>query len=126
MCGWSILIWRAQAGQADQKLKKSRHASVHGARTVAAGTIRPPRRHFRVWRDRLRIVDGRKTIFRDTPSEILRSQIDRTAFRNPRDLNEEIPAALEKVILTCLEREPDKRYPIMSVLVHELETILYV
>jgi serine/threonine-protein kinase len=72
------------------------------------------------------LLTGEKPFPGDKPSEILRSQIDRTAFKNPRDLNAEIPAALEKVILTCLEKEPDKRYPIASVMVHELETILYV
>ena len=64
--------------------------------------------------------------FENSRGSVLRSQIDRSAFKNPRDLNAEIPAALEKVILTCLDKEPDKRYPIASVMVHDLETILYV
>jgi hypothetical protein len=41
-------------------------------------------------------------------------------------LNSEIPPALEKTILKCLERDPNKRHPIMSVLVHELQSTLYV
>jgi serine/threonine protein kinase len=41
-------------------------------------------------------------------------------------LNPEIPPSLEKSILRCLERDPAQRYPIMSVLVHELKTALYV
>ena len=44
----------------------------------------------------------------------------------PRTLNPDIPAGLERVILKCLDRDPDKRYPIMSVVVHELKTLLYV
>jgi len=52
--------------------------------------------------------------------------VDRTAFRTPRDLNADVPAGLEKVVLRCLEKDPEKRYPIASVLVHDLETILYV
>ena len=44
----------------------------------------------------------------------------------PRELNPEIPPALEKSILKCLERDPDQRHPIMSVLVLELKAALYV
>jgi serine/threonine protein kinase len=72
------------------------------------------------------LLTGEKPFGADTPSEILRNQVDRTGFRTPRDINPEIPANLEKVILKCLEKDPDKRYPIASVLVHDLETILYV
>lgn len=72
------------------------------------------------------LLTGEKPFGADTPSEILRNQVDRTGFRTPRDINSEIPANLEKVILKCLEKDPDKRYPIASVLVHDLETILYV
>jgi len=72
------------------------------------------------------LLAGEKPFPGDSPKEILRGQVDRTAFRTPRELNPEIPPALEKVILRCLEKEPEKRYPIASVLVHDLETILYV
>jgi serine/threonine-protein kinase len=72
------------------------------------------------------LLTGEKPFPGDTPSEILRNQVDRSGFQTPRDLNPEIPASLEKVILKCLEKDPDKRYPIASVLVHDLETILYV
>ena len=44
----------------------------------------------------------------------------------PRELNPDIPAALEKAVLKCLERDPDKRYPYMSVLVRDLQAALYV
>src|SRR3954469_19086425 len=72
------------------------------------------------------LLTGEKPFPGDTPSEILRNQVDRSGFQTPRDLNPEIPANLEKVILKCLEKDADKRYPIASVLVHDLETILYV
>jgi serine/threonine-protein kinase len=62
----------------------------------------------------------------ETPDEVLRHQLDRSDFVLPREHNPDIPPALERVILRCLERDPDKRYAIMSVLVHELETALYV
>jgi eukaryotic-like serine/threonine-protein kinase len=73
------------------------------------------------------LLTGQKPFPGDTPDEILRRQLDRsTDFATPRQLNEGIPANLEKTILKALEREPDKRHPIMSVLVHELKTTLYV
>jgi len=62
----------------------------------------------------------------DTPDEVLRMQLDRRDFLAPRQINPEIPGSLEKVILKCLEREPDKRYAIASMLVADLESILYV
>ena len=62
----------------------------------------------------------------DTPDDVLRQQLDRATFVLPREYNPDMPPALEKAILRCLERDPDKRYPIMNVLVHELESALYV
>ena len=73
------------------------------------------------------LLTGRKPFAGDKPEEILRKQLDRAlGFVMPRELNPEIPAALEKSILKCLEREPDKRHPIMSTLVLELKSALYV
>jgi hypothetical protein len=37
-----------------------------------------------------------------------------------------MPASLQKVILRCLEREPDRRYPFVGMMVHELQVALYV
>jgi len=73
------------------------------------------------------LLAGQKPFEGESADEILRKQLDRSQdFVSPRQRNEEIPFALEKAILKCLEREPDKRYPIMSVLVHDLEAALYV
>jgi len=73
------------------------------------------------------LLAGQKPFAGETPDAILRRQLDRSIdFVPPRELNPEIPVTLEKSILKCLEREPDKRHPIMSVLVHELKTALYV
>lgn len=60
-----------------------------------------------------------------TPAEILRKQLERAEFVAPRQHNSDIPVALERIILRCLEHEPEKRYAFMSVLVHELKTALY-
>jgi len=73
------------------------------------------------------LLTGQKPFPGETPDEILRRQLDRTTdFATPRQLNEAIPANVEKPILKALERDPDKRHPIMSVLVHELKSALYV
>jgi len=63
----------------------------------------------------------------ETPHDVLRQQVDRSAdFRHPREINPDIPLAVERTILKCLEREPDKRYPFMSVVVRDLQAALYV
>jgi eukaryotic-like serine/threonine-protein kinase len=73
------------------------------------------------------MLTGQKPFAGDTPEEILRKQLNRTGnFTSPRELNPEIPFNLEKAILKCLEHDQEKRYPIISVLVHELESTLYV
>jgi serine/threonine-protein kinase len=72
------------------------------------------------------LLTGQKPFVGDTPDEILRKQLDRGGFATPRQLNPQIPAALEKSVLKCLERDPDKRHPIASVLVLELKSALYV
>jgi serine/threonine-protein kinase len=73
------------------------------------------------------LLTGQKPFFGESPHEILRKQMDRTtSFATPRELNPDIPFNLEKPVLKCLDQDPEKRYPIMSVLVHELESALYV
>jgi serine/threonine-protein kinase len=72
------------------------------------------------------LLTGQKPFIGETPDEILRKQLNRAALVLPRDLNPDIPSTLEKAILRTLDRDPEKRYPIMSVLVHELQSALYV
>ncbi len=62
----------------------------------------------------------------ETADEILERQLDRSSFVNPLQLNPELPPALEKIVLKCLERDTDRRYPFVSVLVRELKAALYV
>lgn len=62
----------------------------------------------------------------ETPLQILEAQLQRSGtFFPPRQHNPEIPAGLEQVVLRCLEVDPGQRYPIVSMLVHELKTVLY-
>lgn len=59
-------------------------------------------------------------------NEILARQLDRSQFMTPRQLNPELPPALEKTVLKCIETEANRRYPFMSVLVRDLKAALYV
>jgi serine/threonine-protein kinase len=62
----------------------------------------------------------------ETPAEILAAQLEPSSPIPPREHNADIPAALEKVILKCLALDPDRRHPFVSVLVHELQSTLYI
>ena len=72
------------------------------------------------------LLTNQKPFPGETPSEILTAQMDTSGPMLPREHNADIPAVLEKVILKCLARVPDKRYPFMSVLVRDLQSALYV
>jgi len=73
------------------------------------------------------LLCGRKPFNGDNAEEILRKHYDRSSdFASPRELNPDIPVALEKVLLKCLEVPMDKRYPYTSVLVRDLQAALYV
>lgn len=72
------------------------------------------------------LLTGTKPFPSEAPDEVLRQQLDPQFMTPPRELNAEIPVALEKTILKCLERDPAKRHPVMTVLVRELESALYV
>jgi len=62
----------------------------------------------------------------ESPGEILAAQLNDAGPVPPHEHNPEIPPALEKTILKCLARDPDRRYPFMSVLKHDVENALYV
>jgi serine/threonine-protein kinase len=72
------------------------------------------------------LLTGNKPFPGETPDEVLRQQLDPQYLAAPRSVNPDIPPALEKTVLKALERDPSKRHPIMSVLVHELQSTLYV
>jgi eukaryotic-like serine/threonine-protein kinase len=71
------------------------------------------------------LLTGTKPFPGETADEILRRQVS-GFLTPPRELNEDIPPALERILLKCLQREPSERYPNMAVLTHELQTALYV
>lgn len=72
------------------------------------------------------LLTSQKPFPGETPGEILKRELDRTNFAEPRQYNADIPDALERTILRSLELEPAKRHPFMGVLVRELKEALYV
>jgi serine/threonine protein kinase len=72
------------------------------------------------------LLTNQKPFPGETSTEILRAQTDRTDFKTPRQLNPDIPPGLEKAILKCIELDPVKRYPFLSILVRDLKAALYV
>ncbi len=72
------------------------------------------------------LLTSRKPFPSDSPDEILRHQLDRSEFLPAHQINPDIPVSLDRIINRCLERDPLRRHPITSVLVHDLKTALYV
>lgn len=72
------------------------------------------------------LVTLQKPFAGDTPDEILRRCLDRKEFAAPRELNPEVPPALERIILRCLDRDPARRFPHAPGLRYDLEKALYV
>jgi serine/threonine-protein kinase len=72
------------------------------------------------------LLTNQKPFPGETPGEILKKQLNRSEFVAPRDYNPDLPAAMEKVILRCLERDPDRRYPFVGLMAREIKAALYV
>ncbi|HWH67996.1 MAG TPA: serine/threonine-protein kinase, partial [Candidatus Sulfotelmatobacter sp.] len=72
------------------------------------------------------LLTNQKPFPGDTPGEILRKQLDRSEFISPRQHNSDLPISLEKIIVRCLELDPERRYPFIGIMVRELQTALYV
>ncbi|MBU6409662.1 MAG: serine/threonine protein kinase [Verrucomicrobia bacterium] len=71
------------------------------------------------------LLSNRKPFPGETPAEILAAQLD---LSNPiplREHNPNVPPALEKIVLKCLERDPDRRYLMSGILARELQNALY-
>jgi len=73
------------------------------------------------------LLTFRKPFTGDTPEAVLRKQLDeKFTVPPPRQFNEDIPIAVERIILKCLERDQDKRIPNAHVLVTQMQQALYV
>ena len=68
------------------------------------------------------MLTGRKPITGETREEILSKYHNfNEHLRPPRTLVPDIPRAIESVILKCLEKDPARRYPAMSLVVRDLQ-----
>lgn len=73
------------------------------------------------------LLTFRKPFTGESPEAVLRKQLDeKHPVPPPRQFNEDIPIAVERIILKCMERDPENRYPNAHVLVSQLQQALYV
>lgn len=72
------------------------------------------------------LLTSQKPFPGDTPQEILAAQMQSSGPIPLREHNPDAPAALEKVVMRCLERDPDRRYPVSGLLARDLQNALYV
>ena len=71
------------------------------------------------------LLTNQKPFPGENPGEILASQLDMAGPIPPTQHNPDIPPVLEKVILKCIAQDPDRRYAFTSVLLHDLQSALY-
>lgn len=68
------------------------------------------------------LLTRRRPFVGDTTEDVVRKQTDRShEFTPPREHNPDLSVGMEKVIVRCLEHDPDKRYQDMSFLLHDLK-----
>lgn len=73
------------------------------------------------------LLTDRKPFTGESGKEILQAQLNRDALLLlPRSINSELPANLERIVMKCLEQDPENRYQDMTYLVRDLESALYV
>ena len=72
------------------------------------------------------LLSNKKPFPGDSPGEILAAQMEPTGPVPLREHNPDVPIALERVVMKCLERDPDRRYPFSGVMLRELQNALYV
>ena len=72
------------------------------------------------------LLTNQKPFPGNSPGEILAAQMDLSGPVSPREHNPDLPSNLEKVVMKCLERVPDRRYPFSGVMLRDLQAALYV
>ena len=68
----------------------------------------------------------RLAAFGDGPAHLLAHSLGGLVAAETLNRHPDVPVGLERAILKCIEREPDKRYLYLSVLVRDLKAALYV
>lgn len=71
------------------------------------------------------VLTGQKPFAGDNPQSILAQQLEDHPLAL-RQLNGDIPAVLEKIVLKCIRRDPEERYPNMTIVVRDLQAALYI
>ncbi|MBG86459.1 MAG: hypothetical protein CMO80_06105 [Verrucomicrobiales bacterium] len=73
------------------------------------------------------ILTFRKPYDGDTVEEVLRRQMDpKYEIPPPRSFNDDIPIALQNIVMKCLNHDADTRYVVTTQLVKELHKALYI
>lgn len=72
------------------------------------------------------LLTNQKPFRGDHAGEILVAQMQSDGPVPLRELNPDVPGTLERVVMKCLERNPDRRYPFSGVMLRDLEKTLYV
>ena len=72
------------------------------------------------------LLTNQKPFPGETPAEILAAQMQPSGPIPLSEHNWDVPPALEKVVLKCLERDPERRYALSGVMVRELQSALYI
>jgi serine/threonine-protein kinase len=72
------------------------------------------------------LLTNRKPYPGDTAGEILAAQMEPSGPVALREHNPAVPAALERIVLKCLERDQQRRYPVTGMMLRDLQTALYV
>ena len=72
------------------------------------------------------LLTNQKPFPGESPGEILAAQMQPTGPTPLSEHNWDVPPALEKVVMKCLERDPSRRYAASGVMLRELQGALYV
>jgi serine/threonine protein kinase len=73
------------------------------------------------------ILTFRKPYDGNTVEEVLRRQMDpKYEIPPPRSYNNDIPIAVQNIVMKCLNHDPEKRYIVTTQLVKELHKALYI
>ena len=72
------------------------------------------------------LLANQKPYLGDSPGEILAAQLQPGGAVPLRQHNPDVPIALEKVVMKCIERDPERRYPFCGVMLRDLQNALYV
>jgi len=109
--------------------KLDRHSGTPAYMAPEQLQRQPVDQHADIWAwgvSAYELLTLRKPFPGETPDQVLNLQVNRREFLRPRDINGDIPADLERIILRCLAVDIGQRHHLMSVVVHELRQALYI